>query len=144
MGGIRYEKNKKDRRTMDGLKYDIFMDMECILLCDALNELPDVETFESCCGHFENPYQIWFKTKNPYSVAVIARAIDRRYSGIQMDWMLNAETLDSKSDPQYCYNLHSVRPYADYNEMMDDVRKLAENIEYWKSPNFYKYFKFNQ
>lgn len=129
---------------MDGLKYDIYMDRECVALCDAINELPDTATFESCCGHFERPYQIWFKTKNPYSVAVIARAIDRRYSGIQMDWMLNAETVDSDSDPQYCYNLHSVRPYADYNEMMDDVRKLVENIEYWKSPNFYKHFKFNQ
>ena len=128
---------------MDGMKYDIYMDKECVALCDALNELPDVETTESCCGHFENPYRIWLRTKNPYSVAVIARAVDKRYIGIEMGWELNVETSDAESDPQYCFCLHSERPYADYGEMMTDITKIIENIEYWKSPTFYDYFKFN-
>lgn len=35
------------------MTYDEFMDKECVELCDALNELEGVETFESCCGHFK-------------------------------------------------------------------------------------------
>jgi len=26
---------------------------------------------------------------------------------------------------------------------MTDITKIIENIEYWKSPTFYNYFKFN-
>ena len=44
--------------------YDEFMDEECIALCDALNELPGVETFGSCCGHLKRPYMIWFNCTN--------------------------------------------------------------------------------
>ena len=33
------------------MKYDKYMDTECIALCDELNSLKGVKTFESCCGH---------------------------------------------------------------------------------------------
>lgn len=130
---------------MDGMKYDIYMDRECVALCDAINELPNTSTISSCCGHFERPYQIWLKTKNPYSVAVLARTVDNRYIGsVSMGWKLTVETCDAESDPQYCYRLHSEKPYADYGAMMTDINKIIENIEYWKSPSFYNYFKHNQ
>ena len=31
------------------------MDPECITLCAALNKLPGIQTFESCCGHKNDP-----------------------------------------------------------------------------------------
>lgn len=127
----------------ESAKYDSLMDEDCVPLCDALNELPDVTTFESCCGHLERPYHIWFKTSNPYSVAVIARAIDRRYNATEMLWEMNVETLDSESNPQYCYNLHSAGPYNCHEQMRNDIMQIVENVKYWKSPDFYKYFKFN-
>ena len=37
------------------------MDPECIALCEAMNKLPGIRTTESCCGHGERSYHIWFK-----------------------------------------------------------------------------------
>ena|SRR5258708_2911725 len=42
------------------MRYDANMDPECIRLCDALNAMPGVRTFESCCGHGTHPFGIWF------------------------------------------------------------------------------------
>jgi len=39
------------------------LDVEVVDLCNALNGLPGIRTIESCCGHGENPYHLWFKTK---------------------------------------------------------------------------------
>lgn len=38
------------------------VDKECCALCDAINDLPGVETIGSCCGHGRTPYAIWFRT----------------------------------------------------------------------------------
>lgn len=37
------------------------LDRECKELCIALNRLPGVYTYESCCGHGLRPYWIWFR-----------------------------------------------------------------------------------
>jgi len=37
------------------------MDPECVALCDVLNAMPGVRTFESCCGHGIRPFRIWFE-----------------------------------------------------------------------------------
>ena len=42
------------------MEYDANMDPECIQLCDALNSMPCVKTFESCCGHGMHSFRIWF------------------------------------------------------------------------------------
>ena len=36
------------------------LDPECRSLCDALNRLPGIQTIESCCGHGERPFLIFF------------------------------------------------------------------------------------
>jgi hypothetical protein len=40
------------------------MDPECVELCRALNALPGIMTFESCCGHGERPFHVWFLSDN--------------------------------------------------------------------------------
>jgi hypothetical protein len=35
------------------------IDPECLALCDAINEIPGIETRESCCGHGENEFHVW-------------------------------------------------------------------------------------
>jgi hypothetical protein len=39
------------------------MDKECVALCEAINLMPGLSTVESCCGHGQDPFCIWFKTK---------------------------------------------------------------------------------
>ena len=36
------------------------MDPECVKLCEAINHIPGLRTYESCCGHGERPFYIWF------------------------------------------------------------------------------------
>ena len=42
------------------MKYDDNMDKECIALCNAINKIPGLRTIESCCGHDEREYRIWW------------------------------------------------------------------------------------
>ena len=42
------------------MKYTGKMDIECILLCDAINKLPRIQTTESCCGHGKEEFRVWF------------------------------------------------------------------------------------
>lgn len=36
------------------------MDSECIALCRAMNRFPGIKTHDSCCGHGEKPFSVWF------------------------------------------------------------------------------------
>lgn len=51
--------NPPTRKVVRHPKYgDI--DVECVNLCDAMNLYPGIRTIESCCGHNENPFRLWF------------------------------------------------------------------------------------
>ena len=40
------------------------IDGECLKLCTAINRIDGIETHNSCCGHGEKPYRIWFTCKS--------------------------------------------------------------------------------
>ena len=122
------------------MDYDGKMDNECVALCDALNNLPGVATFESCCGHCKRPYSIWFKTKDPYSMAVLARVVDRRYLPTKQLWDITLETCEVRSDTMFCFRLSSEEAYADDSEMQSDVDIVIENIKYWSGEEFKEHF----
>lgn len=122
-------------------KYDKFMDEDCIGLCDAMNELEGCTTFESCCGHCINPYGIFFYCTSPYSLAVLARSIDRRYLPSEIQWTINLETTENSDREQYCYELRSNSIYKDDEVMRKDVKAIIKNINHWSNPEFYKHFK---
>ena len=118
-------------------KFDWKMDKECIPLCDALNSLPDVETTESCCGHCKDRFRIFFKCKNPYSLSVIARVFNRRYSGTKLQWIIEVETHDNGG---YNYFVHSVEAYENNTMMEKDISQLVKNIKYWSSEKYKEHF----
>lgn len=41
-------------------EYPEGLDVECQSLYDALNRLSGITTTESCCGHGNTPFQVWF------------------------------------------------------------------------------------
>lgn len=126
------------------MKYDEYMDKECIPICDALNELPGVTTFESCCGHLKRKYVVYLYTDNPYSMAVIARTFDRRYLPTKSTWKVTIETIDVERTPQFCIGIYSEEPFKDYDTMIQDVNEVVESINCWTQSEFYDYFKFNK
>lgn len=127
---------------MDDKKvYDGNMDEECIALCNALNSLPGVSTFESCCGHLNGSYNIWLNTSNLYSMSVIARAFDKRYVNTNVIWRVCIETEEIDTYPMFCIRICSEDMFLDKESMMHDVDELRKSIEYWSGDGFKKYFK---
>ena len=59
--------------------YDGNMDVEVITLCNAMNSLIGIETFESCCGHSCAPFRIWFKVTDPIGLFFLTRCVNHRY-----------------------------------------------------------------
>lgn len=67
-------------------KYDGLMDRECISLCDALNSIEGVRTYESCCGHGKDNFEIFMKITDWDALFFINRCIDCRY--FQHNWTM--------------------------------------------------------
>lgn len=64
------------------MKYKENMDNECIPLCDAINKFKGITTTESCCGHGNRPFNIWFKTKRLSRLPKLLFYFDSCHSGI--------------------------------------------------------------
>ena len=136
---IAIKQTKEDMEAKNNNHYDGRMDEECIPLCDALNSLPGVETTSSCCGHCKNDFMIFFNCNDSYSLAIIARAFNRRYSGTYLEWKIEVETHDNG---RYDFFMHSVKPYPNELEMKTDIGQLIENLEWWKAEKYKKYFNY--
>jgi hypothetical protein len=68
-------------------RYDQWMDSECVPICDALNSLPGIETFESCCGHRKNPFFVAFTAATVESLRPILVSInDERAWAVRAAW----------------------------------------------------------
>lgn len=120
-------------------EYDKYMDQECIGICDSINEIPNCETFESCCGHLKDCFSIFVKTSDEYALSILARSFDKRYSGTSKLWKINLDTLDVGT-PKFCLYIHSDGKYVDYETMRKDTEILSKNIKYWLNKNFINYF----
>ena len=58
------------------------MDTECVALCDAMNALSGVTTVESCCGHGEWPFAIWFVVDSLDALPRVCYAVAACHSGV--------------------------------------------------------------
>jgi hypothetical protein len=58
------------------------IDPECVDLCRALNALPGIATNESCCGHGESPFRIWFEPANKRALADLCYWTDGCHCGV--------------------------------------------------------------
>ena len=79
--------------------YDEYMDQECVDLCNAINEIPGLDTVSSCCGHGKHDMWVWLRAATPRDLYVLSRCIDKRYYGSLCHW-----TLEVSSDDQITGN----------------------------------------
>jgi len=111
--------------------HDPDFDPECRRLCDALNHVPGIKTFESCCGHGKHPFGIWMTSASILALYVIARCIDRRYGGPHLPWVLEVQDTDT-TDMAVIFYLHS--PIVtdtgryDLNKITHDADSIALHI----------------
>lgn len=103
------------------MKYNGNIDKECVAICDAINQIPGLETTESCCGHGEKEFNIWFVVNNPEHFPVLLYYCDPCHVGFRWDCIV---TTDCGMSP-VTYNLksRSVGEIA-YRE----ARKIANKI----------------
>lgn len=112
------------------------MDKECIKLCTKLNELGDLQTTESCCGHLVNQYVVFFECHDFARLAKLYRCVDRNYSDGK--WEVTVDGSDTTPVYQFC--LRSIKPFASYDEMDESVNRLISNIDYWEDHSYDTYF----
>lgn len=115
------------------------MDAECVLLCMKLNELPGVQTTESCCGHYKDTYKIFFDCDDFVSLGILTRCADKRYS----DGKWEIVCCGGDNHPLYGFLLRSTCVFGSIDELNESLKMLIESINYWSSEDFKSYFETN-
>lgn len=115
------------------------VDMECIDLCQTLNRLPETKTFESCMGHNAHPYWVFFHCKSVDVLTRLGRAVSHNYS--DGNWEIVVDSTDTS--PYGCFWLRT-KTVLPYDELMESVNKLIDNILYWFKDEFDEHFSINK
>ena len=124
----------KNFMEIDVLPADV--DYECISICNTLNRLPGLITYESCSGHEERPFYVWFRCDNIDTLSRLGRVVDKRYS--DGNWEIVLDSCDG--DPRGCFWLRS-KSVLPYDDLLRSLDELETNILYWFQDEFDKYFK---
>ena len=80
------------------VEYGEGMDSEVVALCDALNRIPGFETVESCCGHGDRTFCVWFLCHDVRYMYVLGRALDRRYGGYGFECRVDTGDLPDRGN----------------------------------------------
>lgn len=98
------------------MKYDDRMDPECVALCDVLNTLPGIRTFESCCGHGEDPFRVFFWADGMVSLLLpIVRAISSSGWKLECCWCNGPDMV--------CFVLVGPKDPGAGNELVESIRR---------------------
>lgn len=110
------------------------LDPEVVELVEAMNALPGIETYCSCCGHGERPFRIWFRVAEGEhrGLFLLTRCSDRRYWRFGDRWQITLSVLDRHD---YNASISYVLASSDvgwmaYNQALDLVRSLHEHLEH--------------
>lgn len=105
----------------------IGMDDECINLCAALNKLPGIETYESCSGHGEAPFRIWFNVNDfdNRSLLLLSRLMSCNYYLFNLQgWSIKLDHKDI--NPQMSFLLEGPAiPSCNADEL---AKKIEDHI----------------
>jgi len=128
----------------DHIKYDEEMDPQCIELCDAMNCLPGITTFESCSGHGALAFTIWFKKSYNWDEGLffLTRCADGRYWKYGHEWRIELSVGDQFEDNHLPVNyaLHSDNVRGE--EAYEQAKDLVENMNYHLNhKNFIEFYK---
>jgi len=77
------------------------MDKECISLCKAINSISGLQTTESCCGHGDTPFRVWFTTEDLDALPDLLYWLNYCHSGCS-GWQVTVTTDCVKSPVSFC------------------------------------------
>lgn len=128
-------------RLAADLDYDSDMDEECIDLCNALNSIVGIETRDSCCGHGERSFQIFFLVTSWVGLFFVTRCVDKRYWKYGHEWTLElsvGDSWDGKVLPTvFCLHSGAVKGNEAHFQAADLVANLNHHLNH---ENFKKGF----
>ena len=113
------------------------IDVECIDICNTLNSLPETETFESCCGHLKDRFNVWFFCYSIDVLSRLGRAVERNYSDGK--WEIVVDSMDTR--PRGVFWLRSKEPFKTQEERFKSVSGLIESIKHWFKDEFDEHFQ---
>ena len=136
------EKFEEKLLSMNPDGYDGLMDPECIPLCNALNTIKGIKTIESCCGHGEQPFMVWFTLEKEFfeNLHVVSRVMDRNYGGfvnveysdetwgLGKGWRCQTSCNDTKMSGKLVFEINSGEFMGE--KAYGQANRIAENI-YW-------------
>ena len=99
------------------------IDPECQVMCKAINSLPGLRTIESCSGHGESEFHIWFlcDAKNLRSLAIVAYWLMSCHGG-NPDWTLQVVTDCGTSGPWFLLEGSTGdKAYSEANAIADRI-----------------------
>ena len=107
------------------------LDPACLSLFKAMNQLPGIETINSCCGHGKSKFNVWFMLDtNQIGIYVLSRCLSGRYynyfPGEQRDdpcWRVYIGDTDAAP----CFLLEG-KPMSEGSDTYEPAEKLAANI----------------
>ena len=77
------------------------IDIECQALCDAVNLIQGLMTVESCCGHGNTPFHIYFRCDSLKNLPDLLYWLDGCHSGFY-GWKCYVKTDCAKGPPVFC------------------------------------------
>ena len=105
------------------------IDPEVVPLCNALNRMKGVRTFESCCGHGNRVFVIWFTVSSMITLGRLAFGLYGSHSSHEASWTIWVDQpTDGRTDfqPTFCFQSQSFGKAA-YKQ----VNEIAEMLEDW-------------
>jgi hypothetical protein len=112
------------------------VDCKCIDLCNLLNRLPGLYTYESCQGHGKHPYWIFFKCDNIDTLSRLGRTVSLNYS--DNNWEIVLDSTDTH--PRGCFWLRT-KMILPINVLDNSIKNLMEHILYWFDDKFDEHFE---
>lgn len=108
------------------VEYSGVMDDECIPLCDAINSIPGLRTVESCCGHGERQFSIWFDVEFPSHLPILLYYCDPCHVGFRWNCVVTTDCGMSPVTFRIQSESQGEQSYAEANTIAESI------VEYLK------------
>lgn len=104
-------------KTIGALRNKTLVDAECVKICDAINGLRGLKTFESCCGHGVSNFRVFFTATTVNQLRPLLVSISDMFG-----WSLHVNWANGGDKVYFCLE----GPRGAYHEADDIARDLME------------------
>ena len=98
----------------------VWLDKEVAPLVDAMNAMKGIVTVESCCGHGEDPFRVWFYAESVNTVRPLFEVVSTRRG-----WRITFEEHNSERDRDYIFCLKGPKGVLAYTQAVELAAAIA-------------------